>query len=114
MISDYILKVAQIIDNAKLNQFKNLLTDQNAKTELKALIQRTSNYYKKVLDTYNKNNKLVKFVFSEYVDFEDSIDEFRKKNQQLWAPLLAEYIKMLIFKIKETEFTMISMENVPK
>ncbi len=77
MVADYILKIAQIIDHAKLNQFKNLLTDQNAKKELKALIQRTSDYYKKVLDTYNKHNKLVKFVFSEYADFEDSIDEFR-------------------------------------
>lgn len=114
MIGGYILNVAQIINNAKLNKYKNLLKDKNAKQELKALIQRVSDYYGKVLDTYNKHDKLVKFVFSEYADFEVSIDKFRKKNLQLWAPLLAEYIKLLIFKIKETEFTMISMENAPK
>ncbi len=114
MVGDYVLKVAKIINEAKLNQFKDLLKDQNAKKELGALILRASDYYGKVLDTYNKRNKLVKFVFSEYIDFEDSIDDFRKKNEQLWAPLLAEYLKMLIFKIKETEFIMISMENAPK
>lgn len=114
MVGDYILKVAKIIDEAKLNEFKDLLKDQNARKELKALVQRTSDYYGKVIDTFHKHNKLVKFVFSEYVDFEESIDDFRKKNLQLWAPLLAEYIKMLIFKIKETEFIMISMENAPK
>lgn len=114
MIGDYIIKVAKIIDKAKLNKFRHLLKDQNAKKELKALIQRASDYYGKVIDTYNKHDKRVKFVFSDYVDFEDSIDKFRKKNLQLWAPLLAEYIKMLIVKIKETEFTMISMENAPK
>lgn len=114
MTGDYILKVAKIINNAKLNKFKDLLKDQTAKKELQTLIQRAANYYGKVLNTYHQHNKLVKFVFSEYADFEDAIDSFRKKNLQLWAPLLAEYLKMLIFKIKETEFTMISMENVPK
>jgi hypothetical protein len=48
------------------------------------------------------------------MDFEEPIDEFRKKNPQTWVPLLAEYVKILIFKIKETEFIMISMENAPK
>ena len=57
---------------------------------------------------------LVRKITAEYIDFEDSIDLFRTKNLQLWAPLLAEYIKLIIFKIKETEFTMISMENAPK
>jgi phosphate uptake regulator len=114
MIGEYILNLAKIIDKAKLNKFKQLLTDQKAKNELKALLQRASDYYGKVIDTYNKHNKLVTFVFSEYTDFEESIDLFRKKNLQLWAPLLAEYIKLLIFKIKETEFIMISMENAPK
>ncbi|MFH0978037.1 MAG: hypothetical protein V1837_01915 [Candidatus Woesearchaeota archaeon] len=114
MTGDYIVKVAKIIDKAKLNKSKDLLKDQNSKKELKALIQRTSDYYGKVIDTYNQHNKLVKFVFSEYADFEDSIDEFRRKNLQVWAPLLAEYLKMIVFKIKETEFTMISMENAPK
>ena len=114
MVGDYIVKVAQIIDRAKLNKFKDLLKDQDAKKELTGLIKRTSDYYGKVIDTYDKHNKLVKFVFSEFSDFEDSIANFREKNKQLWAPLLAEYIKLLIIKIKETEFTMISMENAPK
>jgi hypothetical protein len=114
MVGDYILKVAKIINKAKMNKFKDLLKEQSAKKELKALIQRTADYYSKVLDTYQQHKKLVKFVFSEYADFEDSIDAFRKKNTQLWAPVLAEYLKMLIFKIKETEFNMISMENAPK
>lgn len=114
MIGDYVLKLARIIDKAKLEKFNKLLKDKNAQKELKALIQRTSDYYGKVVDAYNKHGKLVKFVFSEYADFEASIDEFRKKNLQLWTPILAEYLKMLIFKIKETEFIMISMENAPK
>ncbi len=114
MIGEYLVKIAMIIDTAKFNKFKDLLKDQHAKKELRALIQRASDYYGKVLDEYHKHNKLVKFVFSEFTDFEDSINQFRTKNLQLWAPLLAEYIKMLIFKIKETEFTMISMENAPK
>ena len=114
MIGEYITKVAQIIDTAKMNKYKDLLKDKNAKEELRALIQRTSDYYGKVIDTFSKNNKLIEFVFSEYLDFEESIDKFRQKNLQLWAPLLAEYIKILISKIKETEFTMISMENAPK
>jgi phosphate uptake regulator len=114
MTADYVLKVSKIIDTAKLNKFKDLLKDQNAKKELTLLLQRAADYYGKVFDTYHQHNKLVKFVFSEYADFEEAIDGFRKKNLQLWAPLLAEYLKMLIFKIKETEFTMISMENAPK
>ena len=114
MIGGYVLKVAKIIDKAKLNKYKDLLKDKSAKKELKSLIERASDYHIKVLDTYHKHNKLVKFVFSEYADFEESIDKFRKNNLQLWAPLLAEYLKMLISKIKETEFTMISMENAPK
>ncbi|HME87199.1 MAG TPA: hypothetical protein VKE88_02200, partial [Candidatus Nanoarchaeia archaeon] len=114
MIGDYIVKTAKIIDESKMNKFKDLLKDQDAKAELKALIQRTCDYYEKVIETYNKHNKLVKFAFSEYADFESSIDEFRKRNLQPWTPLLAEYIKMLIAKIKETELIMISMENAPK
>ncbi len=90
------------------------LRDRAAKKELRELIERAADYYGKVLDTYHKHNKLVKFVFSEYADFETSIDDFRTKNNQLWAPVLAEYLKILIFKIKETEFIMISMENAPK
>lgn len=114
MIGDYIVKLAKIINKSKLQKFEHLLRDQTAKKELSALIQRTLDYYGKVLDAYNKHNKLVKFIFSEYNDFEDSIDDFRTKNPQLWAPVLSEYIKLLIFKIKETEFIMISMENAPK
>lgn len=114
MIGDYILKITKIIDKARLNKFKDLLKDQNAQKELKELLQRSCDYYGKVIEEYNKHNKSVKFVFSEYADFEDSIDEFRAKNIQFWAPVLAEYLKMLIFKIKETEFIMISMENAPK
>lgn len=114
MVGDYILKIAKIIHKSKLNEFKDLLKDQNAKNELKALLKRSSDYYNKVIDTYSKHNKLVKFIFSEYTDFEESINEFREHNLQLWAPLLAEYMKMLISKIKETEFIMISMENAPK
>ncbi|HSU72583.1 MAG TPA: hypothetical protein VLJ21_01920 [Candidatus Binatia bacterium] len=114
MTADYVLKVSKIIDTAKLDKFKDLLKDQNAKKELRLLLERAADYYGKVFDTYHQHNKLVKFVFSEYSDFEEAIDSFRKKNLQLWAPLLAEYLKMLIFKIKETEFTMISMENAPK
>ena len=91
-----------------------MLKDHDAKVELKLLLQRTADYYGKVVDAYQKPNKVSKFIFSEYTDFEASIDDFRKKNPQLWAPVLAEYLKLLIFKIKETEFIMISMENAPK
>ena len=114
MTADYVLKSAEIINKAKLNKFKDLLSDLSAKKELIVLVQRTSDYYSKVFDDYNKHKKLVKFIYSEYADFQDSIEKFKKKNLQLWAPLLAEYLKMLIFKIKETELTMISMENAPK
>ncbi len=114
MVGDYILKLAKLIEKSKLNGFKDLLTNEKSKKDLIMLIQRTANYYSKVIDSYNKHNKLVKFVFSEYIDFEESIDRFRERNSQLFTPLLSEYIKMLIFKIKETEFTMISMENAPK
>ena len=114
MIGDYILKIAQIMDKSKMNEFKDLLKDKGAVSELKTLIQRASDYYSKVIDAYNQQKKLTKFIFSEYADFETAIDAFRKKNPQLWAPVLAEYLKLLIFKIKETEFMMISMENAPK
>ncbi len=114
MIGEYVLKVAKIIGDSKINKYQDLLKDQGAKAELRVLLQRTADYYGKVVDTYQKHNKMVKFVFSEYADFEGSIDEFRMNNPQLWAPVLSEYLKMLIFKIKETEFIMISMENAPK
>jgi hypothetical protein len=114
MVGEYILKIALIIDSAEFNKLKKPLKDQHAERDIKILIQRASDYYGKVLDEYNKNNKLVKFTFSEYTDFESSIAEFKKRNLQAWASVLAEYLKMLIFKIKETEFTMISMENAPK
>lgn len=114
MTGDYILQVAQIIDKSKMNKFKDLLKDKNAVSELKLLIQRAADYYSKVIDAYNQQKKLTKFIFSEYANFETAIDDFRKKNPQLWAPVLSEYLKMIIFKIKETEFMMISMENAPK
>ena len=114
MTGDHIIKIAKILRKAKHNNYQDLLKDQNAKKELKALILRASDYYGKVVDAYNKHDHLAKFVFSEYADFEESIDAFRTKNLQLWAPVLAEYIKLLISKIKEAEFTMISMENAPK
>lgn len=114
MIEGYITKIAQIITDTKHNGAKDSLKDENSKKEVKILLQRSLDYYKKVLNAYNTHNNNVKFVFSEYVDFEDHIDQFKKKNPQLWALLLAEYIKLLIFKIKETEFTMISMENAPR
>jgi phosphate uptake regulator len=114
MIADYVLKLAEIIDKEKISGSKIPLKDQASLEGLKALIQRSSDYYGSVLDAYNKHSKMVKFVFSEYADFEDAIDNFRRENPQAWVPLLAEYLKLLIFKIKETEFIMISMENAPK
>ena len=114
MIGDYVIKVSDILHTAKLNKFKDLLKDQHAKLELKGLLTRVADYYMKVFDTYNKHSKLTRFIFSEYADFEAAIDAFKEKNPQLWAPVLAEFMKLLIFKIKETEFIMISMENAPK
>lgn len=115
MIGNYILKIAEIIGDLKIRAYQTNSTEEIQKKELKILLQRTADYYRKVFDTYKQHKKLVKFVFSEYTHLESSIYRFRKKNPQAGAvSLLAEYISMLISKIKETEFTMISMENAPK
>lgn len=110
MVGEYIIKMAEIIEKERVYKSKN---DIKAKKELKALIQRASDYYGNVFDTYNKHKKLVKFVYSDYADFQALIERFVKKNHA-WAPLLAEYLKLLVFKIKETELTMVSLENAPK
>lgn len=109
-IGEYILLIAEIIQEAnKENQLK-----ATHRKELKTLLEKTSNYYEKVLDIYNNKKEYQKFVISEYNNFQDEIKLFGKKNHQVWRPIATEYIMLLIRAIKEMEFIMINLENSPK
>ncbi len=110
MTADYIVKIVQIIGNEELNK----LLKPKAKTTLKKLLKHALDYFTIVLSTYYKRDNKVTFILSDYQDFESAINEFREKCSHPAASLLSEYIKMLISKIKETQITMISMENAPK
>ncbi|HYD02689.1 MAG TPA: hypothetical protein VEC16_00160, partial [Alphaproteobacteria bacterium] len=80
-----------------------------------AIIRRLSEYYSKVLEVHNmRREHPTKFVFTEFTDLEESINELRANNPMQWTALLAEYLKMLMLKIKEIENTMINMEAAPK
>ena len=77
-------------------------------------MHRAQEYFSLVLSTYHKRDNKSNFILSEYQNFEEAIDAFRKKNGHSAIPLLSEYVKMLISKIRETQLIMISMENAPK
>lgn len=111
-IEEYILKLAGIINNARFNDSKDVLTNQTAKKQLKTLILQVADYYGKVLDIYNVHKKLEKSFFNDCIDFEGAIDRFRKNNPHLWTPILAEYIHMIVLKIREIELIMMSMDDL--
>lgn len=108
-IAEYILMISDTIQNSVLPKEKN----SQSKKELKELLERTLEYYDKVLDAYNRKGLQQKFVSSEYQGFEDAIVAFRSKEES-WRPVVAEYIMLLIRTIKEMEFIMINLENTPK
>jgi phosphate uptake regulator len=82
--------------------------------DLSTLLERTTTYYVKVLDVFNKKNEGQRYINSEYQDFNEAIKIFRQKNHHLWRPTAAEYLTMLARTIKEMEFVMINLENSPK
>lgn len=109
-IGEYLLVIVEIIEEAIKKKTMNAAHWK----ELKTLLDRTSIYYRKVLDIYNKKSQHQKFVVSEYNDFEQDIKLFRKKNHPHWRPMAAEYLMLIIRFIKQTEFIMINLENAPK
>jgi len=113
-IAEYIVEVSRVICDAE----REKLLGVKSKAQLKILLQRTADYFAKVIENYRKKGYQSRFVISEYQSFEEAILTFRhseKRNPlQLWIPVVAEYVKMTINKIKETEFVMINIENSPK
>ncbi|TAL51915.1 MAG: phosphate uptake regulator PhoU [Nanoarchaeota archaeon] len=107
-IAEYIIQIAKIIGESILHKS----ISPKAKRELKAMIQNASNNFEKVLERYN--TRKVRITEKEYQNFEESIDSFREKNSGNGIPVICEYLKMIIDKIKEIEFNIISLENAPK
>jgi phosphate uptake regulator len=114
VITEYLVGIAQVMNDAGLHEKLGV----KSRTQLKELLQRTSEYFSKVIDNYKKKSENSRFISSEYQNFERAIDIFRKSEKNnpllLWIPVVSEYVKMIILKIKETEFIMINIENSPK
>lgn len=107
-IAEYIIHIAVNIHDFNLPK----TLKPSAKKELKVLMKRVSEYFSAVISLYNKKDMKTKFVLSEYNEFEKTISSFRDKNHN--TQIIAEYLIMIIGKIKETQLIMISMENAPK
>lgn len=87
---------------------------KSQREEFAVLFSRAHQYYNKIMDVYHKRNQGQKFVFSDYQDFHEEIEEFREKNNASKKPIPGEYLTLLVRTIKEIEFTMINLENSPK
>lgn len=114
VIAEYIVEVSRVMHPATMQG----ILGKDSKKQLKELLQRTATYFAKVIENYNKGGEMSRFIISEFQDFEEAITRFRNSEKLhpllLWIPVVSEYIKMIIIKIKETEFTMINIENLPK
>lgn len=109
MIAEHLIEVLRIVYESKIPQ-----TSPKTKKDLSALLERTLDYLGKTLNAYHKQNKQVRFVLSEYRDFEHAIERFREKNPQPNAQRISEYVKMILIEIKEAQYMMINSENCPK
>jgi len=110
MIAEYIILIALTINAVNFTK----ILKPKTKKELRTMMKKVSEYFSAVLAMYNKKDVKVKFVLSEYQEFEKSLNSFREKNYNVNIQIIAEYLKMITAKIKETQMMMISMENVPK
>ena len=109
MIAEYIVVIAETISLLKLPK----VLKPKAKKDMKDMLSKVSEYFIAVIGLYNKKDKKSTFVLSEYNEFEKSINTYRENNNGN-SQIIAEYLKMIIAKIKETQLIMISMENAPK
>ena len=109
-IAEYIPFIAESIEAA---DFEKEIT-QEEKEEFTEIFTRAYQYYKKVMDVYNKRNQGQKFVLSEYEEFHKEIEAYRQRNGNAKKPIPGEYLMLLVRTIKEMEFTMINLENSPK
>ncbi len=113
-IAEYIVEISRVICDSQVQKVLGV----KSKAQLKVLLQRTSAYFAKVVENHHKKGDHSRFVISEYQSFEAAIATFRVSEKraplQVWIPVVAEYPKMIINKVKETEFVMINIENSPK
>lgn len=109
--SEYIRSTSKIIEEAK----KDKAQLNGSKKEFLELLGVIYKYFDSVLTAYNRQEKRSKHYSANYLEVEKAIDAFTQKSaRKVWTPILAEYLKLMIMKIKELQFIMISLENAPK
>lgn len=112
-IGDYIIKIARLIHQTHNNQ-NHLLQEETTNQHLRTLLKQASTYYAKVFKASHDKTKVNQFIFTEFAKFSDEIDAFRNEHhEEQWVVLFAEFMKVLNFKIKEAESTIINNQYTP-
>lgn len=109
-IAEHIQNISEIITKA----IHSKEMTAHSKKNLKKLLERTLEYYDKILRIYNKKKEHQRFQISEFESFEEAINIFRSENKNSWRPIITVHLMQLLSTIKEMEFIMINLENTPK
>ena len=114
MTGDYLVKLARLIHQAHNDKNLHLLADDDTNQQVRELLDQARRFYSKVFQSLHTKDKREEFIFTEFAQFTDEIDAFRKEHrEEEWVALFVEFMKVLNFKIKEAEATIISYEYTP-
>lgn len=109
VISEHLIGIARIIYEDKLD--KSL--SPKDKKELREILQKVMHYFTNVLDHFIKSKNQERISLKDFADFEKKMSKFMN-SPETSMPLLAEYITLILVKIKEIQFNVIGMQNCPK
>ena len=82
--------------------------------EFASLMRSVEHYLRRLFEAQTAKKK-TPFVSEAFVDFEQTILEYRLTDDSAWGvPVLSEYIRLMVASIRQAEFVMLKMEHAPK